>query len=131
LENQKGIRHMGFIQPDEMPGVLSSAGCLILPSSFEPWSLVVHEAASAGRLILASESVGAVTHLVQPAYNGFIFDDKDVEGLAALMCRVSTMTDEQLDQMSCASHQLSEQFSPRQWANILLQSIESQPAVSK
>lgn len=126
LENQEGIRLLGFIQPDEMPRVLSSAGCLILPSSFEPWSLVVHEAASAGRLILASENVGAVTHLVQPAYNGFIFGDKDTEGLAALMSSVSGMDDSQLHRMSCASHQLSEQFSPRQWANILLQSFEWQ-----
>ena len=131
LENREGIRIMGFIQPDEMPRVLSSAGCLILPSSFEPWSLVVHEAASAGRIILASENVGAVPHLVQPAYNGFIFNNKDIEGLTALMSRVSAMTDAQLDQMSCASHQLSKQFSPRQWANILLQSIESQSAMPK
>lgn len=131
LENLEGIRVMGFIQPDEMPRVLSSVGCLILPSSFEPWSLVVHEAASAGRLILASENVGAVTHLVQPAYNGFIFNDKDIDGLAALMLRVSAMTDSQLDQMSRASHQLSEQFSPRQWADILLQSLESQSAMPK
>jgi len=131
LENQEGIQVMGFIQPDEMPKVLGSVGCLILPSSFEPWSLVVHEAASAGRLILASENVGAVAHLLQPGYNGFIFNDKDVEGLAALMSRVSAMSNAQLDQMSCASYQLSKQFSPGQWANILLQSFESQSVLPK
>ena len=125
LENQEGIHVRGFVQPEEMPDVFKAAGCLILPSSFEPWALVVHEAASAGKLILASENVGAVTHLVQPGYNGFIFNDRDVAGLAGLMTRISAMSDAQLDDMSCASHQLSKQFSPKQWADTLLRSFES------
>jgi glycosyltransferase involved in cell wall biosynthesis len=129
LENQEGVQVTGFVQPEELLRVLGSAGCLILPSSFEPWALVIHEAASAGRLILASENVGAVTHLVQPGYNGFIFNDKDIRGLTALMCRVSAMTDEQLEQMSCASSQLSQQFSPRNWADTLLQSYQARSFV--
>ena len=103
-----------------MPEAIGAAGCLILPSSFEPWSLAVHEAASAGRLILASEDVGAVPHLVQPGYNGFIFENTDVVGLAGLMLRVSSMSDGQLDGMSRASHLLSHQFSPERWADSLL-----------
>ena len=125
FENQEGIRVDGFVQPEKMPQILESAGCLVLPSSFEPWALVVHEAAASGRVIIASENVGAVTHLVQPGYNGFIFDNKDVAGLATLMSRVSSMTDEQLDRMSRASYSLSHQFSPKQWVDILLQSYES------
>jgi glycosyltransferase involved in cell wall biosynthesis len=125
LENKEGIIVMGFVQPEKMPEVLEGAGCLVLPSSFEPWALAVHEAASAGRLILASENVGAVTHLVQPGYNGFIFGDRDSDHLATLMSRVSAMSDARLDEMSSASYQLSKQFSPRQWADILLSSYES------
>jgi glycosyltransferase involved in cell wall biosynthesis len=125
LENQDGIHVEGFVQPEAMPELFGRGGCMVLPSSFEPWSLAVHEAASAGRLILASENVGAVTHLVQPGYNGFIFDDRDVAGLAALMMRVSAMSDAQLEEMSRASHQLSKQFSPRQWVDQLLRSYES------
>jgi len=124
LENEEGVRVDGFVQPDKMPKVLGSAGCLILPSRFEPWALVVHEAAAAGRLILASENVGAVTHLVQPGYNGFIFNNNDIAGLAILMSRVSEMTDAQLDRMSRASYLLSLQFSPKQWADTLLQSYD-------
>jgi glycosyltransferase involved in cell wall biosynthesis len=125
LENEEGIRVDGFVQPDKMPEVLGSVGCLILPSRFEPWALVVHEAAAAGRLILASENVGAVTHLVQPGYNGFIFNNEDVAGLASLMSRVSAMTDSELDRMSRASYLLSLQFSPKQWADTLLHSYHS------
>ena len=109
----------------------ASAGCLILPSQFEPWALVVHEAAAAGRLILASENVGAVTHLVQPGYNGFIFNNKDVAGLASLMSRVSAMTDTELDRMSRASYLLSLQFSPKQWADTLLHSYHARAVISR
>ena len=120
LENQKGIVLKGFVQPEQMPEVFASVGCLILASSFEPWALVVHEAASAGRLVLASESVGAVPHLVQPGYNGYIFDNGDASGLAAFMARVAAMTDVQLDQMALASYSLSQQFTPKRWSDTLL-----------
>jgi glycosyltransferase involved in cell wall biosynthesis len=130
LEKEDGVKMNGFVQPDKIPQVLASAACLILPSRFEPWALVVHEAAAAGRLILASEDVGAVPHLVQPGYNGFIFNNEDVAGLATLMSRVSAMGDAQLDAMSRASYMLSQQFSPRLWADTLLQSFHARSTTS-
>ncbi len=125
LEKEEGIRMDGFVQPAKLPEVLAGAGCLVLPSKFEPWALVVHEAAAAGKLILASESVGSVSHLLQPGYNGFILDDRNVVGFASAMSRVSAMSDAQLDQMSQASHMLSQQFSPVRWTNTLLRSYET------
>jgi glycosyltransferase involved in cell wall biosynthesis len=127
LENQEGICMEGFVQPEKMPQVLASIGCLVLPSRFEPWALVVHEAASAGRLILASENVGAVTHLVQPGYNGCIFNSNEVSGLVSFMFRLSAMSDAELDQMSRASYSLSQQFSPKQWSDTLLGSYYARP----
>jgi glycosyltransferase involved in cell wall biosynthesis len=127
LEKEAGIEMNGFVQPDRIPEILASAACLILPSRFDPWALVVHEATAAGRLVLASEKVGAVPHLVQPGYNGFIFSNEDVAGLAVLMSRISKMGDDQLDAMSRASYMLSKQFSPEQWADTLLQSFRARP----
>lgn len=121
LEGHPGVRVLDFVQPRQLPDLLASAGCLVLSSVFEPWALVIHEAASAGLLVLASEKAGAAVHLVQPNYNGFIFGSKDAEGLAAFMSRCAAMSDAQLDAMSQASHALSEQFSPQKWADTLLQ----------
>lgn len=123
FEGQEGIILKGFVQPDQIPAVLASAGCLVLPSTFEPWAVVVHEAACAGLPILVSEKVGAAVHLVQPNYNGFIFGDGDGEGLAACMTQISAMSDERREEMSRASSQLSKQFSPRLWADVLLESF--------
>ena len=121
LKGRAGIRVEGFVQPDQLLDILASAGCLVLPSTFEPWALVVHEAASAGMLILASEKVGASVHLVQPNYNGYIFDSEDVNGLSALMSHVSSLSDARLDAMSRASHLLSRQFTPARWADTLVE----------
>ncbi len=123
LEGKAGITVEGFVQPGQVPAKLAAAGCLVLPSDWEHWALVVHEAASAGLLVLASETVGAVVHLVQPNYNGFIFGRRDAEGLAALMMRVGAMSDARLDAMSQASYLLSEQYSPERWADTLLDSL--------
>lgn len=123
LEGKPGIRVERFIQPERIPEILASAGCLVLPSKFEPWAVVVHEAASAGLPILASEKVGASVHLVQPGYNGFIFECGDTRRLASAMSRISDLSDAHLDQMSQASNELSRQFSPRRWADTLLDSF--------
>jgi glycosyltransferase involved in cell wall biosynthesis len=134
LEGKLGITVEGFVQPEQMPAKLAAAGCLVLPSDFEPWALVVHEAASAGLLVLASEPVGSAVHLVQSNYNGYIFGKRDAEGLASLMTRVSRMSDSRLDAMSRASHLLSEQYSPERWADTLLDSlpgwVQHQPSLN-
>jgi len=80
----------------------------------------VHEAVSAGLIVLASEQVGAAVHLVQPNYNGFIFDGRSAESLARLMQRISSMSDARLEAMSDASNALSQQFSPARWADTLI-----------
>jgi glycosyltransferase involved in cell wall biosynthesis len=121
LEGKPGIRVEGFVQPEALRDRLAKAGCLILPSTFEPWAVVVHEAATAGLLVLASENVGAAVHLVQSNFNGYMFDPRDVKQLAALMSQVSSLSDARLDAMSRASHLLSEQFTPARWADTLLQ----------
>jgi glycosyltransferase involved in cell wall biosynthesis len=120
LKNRPGIQLEGFLQPEQLLSKFGSAGCLVLPSEFEPWAVVVHEAVSAGLLILASENVGAAVHLVQDNYNGYIFGGKDVQGLAKSMERVSAHSDKRLDEMSSASHTLSLQFSLGRWVDTLL-----------
>ena len=124
LADVPGVIHGGFIQPDELPTKMAEAACLILPSNFEAWAVVVHEAAAAGRLIIASDAVGSSPHLVQDNYNGFIFSENDAGELANLMERVSSFGDERLNTMSAASFSLARQFTPVRWANTLMEFVE-------
>jgi glycosyltransferase involved in cell wall biosynthesis len=126
LEDKEGINIEGFVQPKSLPARFASSGCLILSSTiFEHWSLVIHEAASAGLIVLSSEKAGASVHLVQPGYNGFIVGSGDANGLAKRMSDISTMSDAELDAMSQASYSLSRQYSPQLWADTLLRAASS------
>jgi glycosyltransferase involved in cell wall biosynthesis len=125
LEGKPGIRVEGFVQPELLLEKFASAGCLILPSTFEPWAVVVHEATSAGLLVLASENAGAAAHLVQNNRNGYIFDPNNIEELSMLMSQVSGLSQERCESMSKASHILSQQFTPSRWADTLIQAHET------
>lgn len=125
LEHQPGIQVEGFVQPERMPSKLATAGCFILPSIFEPWALALHEAAAAGLILLASESVGASVHLLQPNFNGFLFGAGDAEALANLMTRVSQLSDERREAMSRASFLLAQQYTPERWANTLVDEYQA------
>jgi glycosyltransferase involved in cell wall biosynthesis len=124
LAAEPGITVVDFVQPKDFPAKLAKAACLVLPSSFEPWAVVVHEAAAAGLLILASEEVGAIPHLVQDSYNGFVFGVDDIDGLSQLMRRVSLMGEVRLNAMAAASSSLAMQFTPQRWADTLLDYLE-------
>jgi glycosyltransferase involved in cell wall biosynthesis len=119
LEGRPGVRLDGFVQPEALPAKLAESGCFILPSRFEPWAVALHEAASAGLVLLASEKVGAAVHLIHPGQNGFLFNSGDTDQLARLMARVEALSAERREAMSKASYQLSRGYTPQIWAETL------------
>lgn len=129
LKDQPGARVEGFVQPDQIPAKMSEAGCFVLPSSFEPWALALHEAASAGLILLASERVGAAVHLLQPSFNGYLFSSGDAENLTTQMTRVSMLSDQQRETMSRASYMLGQQYTPERWANTLIDEYSAQQGI--
>ena len=57
------------------------ADCFVLPSSFEPWGLVVNEAMTCNLPVIVSKAVGCGDDLVKEGENGFVFDTDDKESL--------------------------------------------------
>jgi glycosyltransferase involved in cell wall biosynthesis len=72
----------GFVNQREIPQYYASADVLVLPSSHEPWGLVVNEAMCFGLPVIASDAVGAGPDLVRPGENGFVYPVGDVDALA-------------------------------------------------
>lgn len=64
------------------------ANVFILPSSFEPWGLVVNEAMSAGLPCLVSDQVGAAWDLVEDRNTGYIFKNNDMDDLSMRMLQI-------------------------------------------
>lgn len=119
LNATMGIELRGFVQPSELPSLFEEASCLILPSHFEPWGVVVHEATTAGLPVICTRSCGASVHLVQDEYNGFVIRPGQPVDLANAMMRYSRKSKEERARMGERSHMLSKQFSPTRWAGTL------------
>lgn len=123
LKNSEGVVLQGFCQPENLPAALRDSGCLVLPSTFEPWALVLHEAATAGMAIICTEAVGASVHLVQDGYNGYVVETGDAKELARAMLRYAALSEGERKEMGENSHLLSLQFTPKRWAKYLLSRV--------
>lgn len=79
---ENSVQFLGFRNQSELPALYDLCDVFVLPSTFEPWGLVVNEVMNAGRPILVSDRVGCGPDLVQPSRNGFIFKVGDDAALA-------------------------------------------------
>ena len=80
----------GFLNDQATVSALYRASdTLVLPSDFEPWALVVNEAAAAGLAIVATDMVGAAVELVRSNVNGFIFPAGNLQQLTERLLEVT------------------------------------------
>lgn len=118
-----GAEDRGFIQPDQLPGLMGQADAFILPSRFEPWGVVAHEAAASGLPLILSDACGAGAHLLRHLGNGYVFPASDAEALADRMVRMTRSSDGERAEMGEASFQLAKQYTPERWALTLMDGI--------
>jgi glycosyltransferase involved in cell wall biosynthesis len=123
----ESIEHRGFVQPEDLPALMSDCAAFILPSTYEPWGLVVQEAAASGLPLICTDSCGARVHLLQDNYNGFVVDAGAVDQLVAAMLRMSAVSDEEWKVMSRRSFELSQMFTPERWADTLVKYTRRHP----
>jgi glycosyltransferase involved in cell wall biosynthesis len=64
------------------------AHVMVLPSSFEPWGLVVNESMSAGLPVLCSSVVGAAYDLVLSPNTGWVFDTENQQELTSALIKI-------------------------------------------
>lgn len=75
-------RSHGAVASERVPGLLSGAGALVLPTRRrEGWGYVVNEAYAAGVPVVTSDVVGA-QEIVIPGKSGHVFRSGDVRGMA-------------------------------------------------
>ena len=75
-----------FVQPDAVPRLYATHAALVLASDFEPWGMVVLEAAAAGLPVICTDVCGARHELVRD--NGIVVPHGDVETFARAMLRM-------------------------------------------
>jgi len=83
------VRFLGFLQPDEVRLAMQASHVLVHPSDYEPWGVVINEAAAAGLAIVTTEVVGAAVELVRHQLTGWIVPPRQPDQLAAGLRRVT------------------------------------------
>jgi glycosyltransferase involved in cell wall biosynthesis len=108
----------GARSPDEVAKIFTESGGFVLPSLFEPWGVVVHEAACTGLPIIASQDVCATAELVRDGYNGRIVAADSTRQLAAAMQWLSSH--ENLSQLGANSFNIAQTNTVQNWADMFL-----------
>lgn len=101
----------GFInEPDKLHSLYGAADVLVLPSDYEPWGVVVTEAAV--RIpVVASSMVGAAADLITDGVNGKIFGCGDVKALREALLEVTQP--DTLRRMTASAQGMFEQWHAR------------------
>jgi glycosyltransferase involved in cell wall biosynthesis len=108
---RENIREYGTISHSELASVLTSAHCLLLPSRFDSFGMVVTEAMASGVPVIVSDMVGA-QELVEEGRNGFVVPVGNVNALVRRM-RWCVLNPDAIQKMSFAARATGEQMS---WA---------------
>jgi glycosyltransferase involved in cell wall biosynthesis len=123
FDNKKhsaAIIHLGFMQPEELISRMNEAHAFVLPSTFEPWGVVVHEFAAAGVPLVLSDAVGARNAFLREGQNGFVFEAGNRIALKSALQDLMSRSDQELREMSNHSYYLAAEITPQTWANSLM-----------
>ena len=113
------IRHLGFVQAADMPDVMAQCGVFVLPSTYEPWGVVVHEHAAAGFPLVLSDAVGAAERFLVEPLNGLRFEAGNANALGVALRRIIERSDAELQGMGLQSARLGRQWTPTEWAQVV------------
>lgn len=122
VDGVPGIKYLGFIQPKNMPSVMKESGCFVLPSLFEPWGVVIHEACAAGLPVITSYNCGAYPYFLRDGLNGYVIPPSE-EKIIEAMIKISGLGDTELRKMSQVSLELACFWTPCNLAEYFRSSI--------
>lgn len=109
------VQMLDWLSYEALPLLYAQASCFILPSTFEPWGLVVNEAMAAGLPVVVSKACGCAPDLVDTS-NGWIFDPEETGDLVNTLNTISQESENALRQMGKSSFQKIQRFSVKNWA---------------
>jgi glycosyltransferase involved in cell wall biosynthesis len=114
---------LGSMGIEQLEAQYAKATALILPSTSEPWGLVVNEALSFGCPVIVSNACGCVPELVIDGVTGYEFQTGNQQELAQRMLQISELTVSAHESASnCV--QFMRRFTPQKAAEQILSGCE-------
>jgi glycosyltransferase involved in cell wall biosynthesis len=118
------IKHISFLQPEDLYYELSKGGIGCMPSRKEQWGVVIHEYTQIGMPLLLSNICGAANELLIPGFNGYKFEAGCLESLSVAMKKFTSLTQKQYESMAKNSFLLSSKINPERCAASILSILE-------
>lgn len=116
---QGNVSFPGSMSIQQLADEYASSTAMVLPSTSEPWGLVVNEALSYGCPVVVSHICGCVPELVIADRTGFSFQTRDINALEHALDQVTQMQRENVDLPKyCVEHM--RRFSPTRAAEQIL-----------
>ena len=119
LRGLPGVNMLGKLGPAGVAAQMKKHKALILPSSFEPWGVVLHEAASTGLPIICTTECGASDEFVSQE-SGWKIKSRDVTALAEALGELANSDDASIEARSLRSLRLASRISQSQWISTVL-----------
>jgi glycosyltransferase involved in cell wall biosynthesis len=114
----ENIIYHGFVQPKDLALLFQKMDLFVLPSLYEPWGVVVHEAAFAGLPLLVSDAVGSADAFLKNGKNGWVFVQGDLSALFQGIMKFSQLSPEQRQAMSHHSKMLARLVVLESWSSV-------------
>lgn len=115
----KNIKHTSFLDPSKIPALLKNGGTFLLPSLYEAWGVVVHEAVLAGMPVLSTHQTGAASELVIHGFNGYLYNAFNEKELKKYIKQISVQTPQEYFKMSGNSKMIASKINLQEWSAML------------
>lgn len=123
VEHDK-IKHIGFVQPSDLPKYLSQASVFVMPSRRDAWGVALHEMTTCGFPVIVSDQVGAIVQFFEEGKNGYSFKTPNTDELKNCMKKMINLSNEEIFQMGNYSKKLASTLTPAIWASRLAKLVD-------
>lgn len=110
LCNGDGIIYDGFVQPNNIAGLMNQSRVFILPSRHDNWGTVVCEAAACGMILITTSHVGASLDIVSDTKNGITIPVVGPLIMSDAMQNISGLSDDEFKKGSDISLEIARNF---------------------
>ncbi len=115
-KNLEAVIVKDYMDNHELILEMTNANCFILPSIFEPWGVVLHEAAAMGLPLIATNACGAIPHFLVNNFNGYVVEP-DIKSIQDAIFKMINLNKEKLFEFSENSRLLASNITPDKGAS--------------